>query len=1330
MSEFNFPNHTAVPFAIPNPPQGMSIDRVFLGNGAGTDRFGVVVAYSNSTPSLTDLRSIHSARVGKTGAKVVVAVVTGDRCVLFGPGADAQPFSLKANVARVFLGAVLDEPDFLSAYRRFSTTKRAVEVSETPWFTNHGLFASYHIRENAPKRKDWDELNQTWHPLVKKRGADLINSLGFTSYRNEDQVLILSSTTDSSVVAILLQDNETFEGKSNRFQSSPVTWALKVAADRNIPWVVALKKGSIRLYPAKDGVGVGQRGQVETFFELDLELLDATNAGYLGLVFSEMALRSGGSADNLIADSAKYSTSLGDRLRDRIYIDVVPDLAKAVAAAIIPEGEEKTPERLQEAYAVSLRILFRLLFQAYAEDRGLLPAGRNAIYDEYSLKTLAIKESGDPESTELWERLTRVWSAVESGDAEFGVPAYNGGLFTSDKDRSSEGHRISELSIKNRDLHPAIKNLVIDRTEDSVSGAVDFRSLSVREFGTIYEGLLESSLSIAESDLTVDPKNLWVPAKAEDKVYVELGEVYLHSNSGQRKSTGSYYTQSVFVDWLIARSLDPALSKHLDDVQSLINQDEMALAGKKLFDFRVADIAMGSGHFLVAAVDRIEARIRSFLADQTVPIPKVEEELGALESAARSALGEDLSSLDSVDASSLLRRQVAKRCVYGMDLNPLAVELSRLAIWIHTFVPGLPMSSLDHNLVCGNSLTGIGSVGEALKVLQPEIDPSETFYESTEIEDLLNEAGELFRIVAENSESTKASVEQNASIVAKAKKLVEPVKDAFDAAVAIRIGLTSYSSAETNQQVQRVLEARGVREAMESLQPAHLPHLFPEVFSRPNPGFDVLLGNPPWEKMIVKELEWWVRHVPGIKSDTYSKELREDWLKTFMDSHPELVDLYETESAAVDFQRKVIGAGPFKGIGSADLDLYSAFAWRNWQLLRNKGFMGLVLPRNALSGASLEMWRREVLQFGSFADVAFLRNERQWAFKIHPQYVICLAIVNKEPSSIVNFGGQYTNQTQLLNHEATRVSLKSDVLKKLSESAAFVTIESQKLADVLQKIYESPSLASPVNGFSYRAYRDLDATLDREKGLFWIGPRKDVSDIPVLAGSSFNLWNPDYAEPYGHADQKVLATHYLARIQNANSRSPFSGLVQNSGWLPYNEPRIAFRSTARGNDTRTSIVSLIPPGKATVNMAIMVLRREGSPSTDAFLLGVMSSRIYDWVLRRWIDSTFSATLFNNIPVPSACLGTDLQQTITTVSARLAAIDDRYSNWATECGVEVGSVKTEEEKNELICELDALVALAYGLSADDVSLIMETFHVGWDYEPHLNKVLEYFEKWSN
>ncbi|WP_454301829.1 DNA methyltransferase [Salana multivorans] len=238
-----------------------------------------------------------------------------------------------------------------------------------------------------------------------------------------------------------------------------------------------------------------------------------------------------------------------------------------------------------------------------------------------------------------------------------------------------------------------MRSLLVDETDDGVLGLVDFRSLSVREFGTIYEGLLESSLSLATEDLTVDSSGAWVPAKSGDAVDAPAGSVYFHTASGERKATGSYFTPKVVVDHLIERSIVPALTSHLDKIAGYLKDGDSAAAAREFFDFRVADIAMGSGHFLVAAVDKIESLMRTFLTRHNVP--DVTDELLRLAQAATRKLGNDDVAKSEVDEVGLLRRQIARRCIYGIDINPMAVELARLALWIHTFVPGLPMSNLE-----------------------------------------------------------------------------------------------------------------------------------------------------------------------------------------------------------------------------------------------------------------------------------------------------------------------------------------------------------------------------------------------------------------------------------------------------------------------------------------------------------------------------------------------------------------------------------------------------------------------------------------------------------
>ena len=262
------------------------------------------------------------------------------------------------------------------------------------------------------------------------------------------------------------------------------------------------------------------------------------------------------------------------------------------------------------------------MFVAYAEDSRLLPLNVNGEYTRHALKTIArslsetingsqnlgfdnplteeVEEAADTTQTYLWDECRALFKAVREGEEPWGVPAYNGGLFSKDPNVNLVGEIIEGLTLTNAEFGPALTALIVDKSPDGVIGPIDFRSLSVREFGTIYEGLLESDLSVAEQPLTINSDGVYLPARRNDDVLIEVGEVYIHNQSGVRKSTGSYFTKPFAVDHLISQSVDPILDEHLERVGALVSQSREADAAEMLFDFRVADIAMGSGHFLTA----------------------------------------------------------------------------------------------------------------------------------------------------------------------------------------------------------------------------------------------------------------------------------------------------------------------------------------------------------------------------------------------------------------------------------------------------------------------------------------------------------------------------------------------------------------------------------------------------------------------------------------------------------------------------------------------------------------------------------------------------------
>jgi len=236
-----------------------------------------------------------------------------------------------------------------------------------------------------------------------------------------------------------------------------------------------------------------------------------------------------------------------------------------------------------------------------------------------------------------------------------GIPAYGGRLFSSDGSISKAGEALSKIIIPNAIFKKVLFNLLLTDTKEGDYVPIDFRSLSVREFGTIYEGLLESELSIAEDNLTIDKKGIYKPTEDNKSIIVKKGEVYLHDRSGTRKSSGSFFTPEFLVEYILDKSLEPAIDEHLENLNNL-NEVERT---EEIFNFRVADIAMGSGHFLVAAIDRIENKFSSWLEDN--PTPGIIRELNYLKASAKKTKTTKKKVKKKTDKKSLPKKKSSKK---------------------------------------------------------------------------------------------------------------------------------------------------------------------------------------------------------------------------------------------------------------------------------------------------------------------------------------------------------------------------------------------------------------------------------------------------------------------------------------------------------------------------------------------------------------------------------------------------------------------------------------------------------------------------------------------
>ena len=1250
--------------------------------------------------------------------------------------------------------------------------------TDLPGIHNEGLLALHNLRHGVRKRPDWTVAGKKAKEASGTRALELLGALGFGVAPLDNLTHLLTSGDDGqrrTALAVLLHDRESAEAGNPRFYSlSPVTYALKKADDENLSWVLMVQGNRLRLYSTATDRGVGRRGRTETYVECQTPLLADPDLAYLWLIFSAEALAPKGSLNQILNESRRFAGDLAERLRERIYDQVVPKLARGIADA--RRLDSVTAPELARTYDMALTVLFRLLFIAYAEDCDLLPYRTNDAYRRRSLKQKAQELAEQVEkSTPVapgdahWQEVARLCEAVAAGNPEWGVPAYDGGLFSSDPAVSAIGAELARVSLPNDAFEAALRHLLIIETPEGRPGPVDFRSLGVREFGTIYEGLLESELAVATVDLTVNRKGTYLPAKANARIVVPKGEIYLHNRSGVRKFTGSYYTKPFAVEHLLDKALEPALKDHF---QRLSSMDD-ATAGEKFFDFRVADIAMGSGHFLIGAIDRIEKGMADFLVGRN--LPGVRNELAELRQAARGALGDsDLVGSALIEDGQLLRRLIARRCIYGVDLNNISVQLARLAVWIHTFVPGLPLSFLDHNLVCGNSLVGIGTVAD----IQAKLEAANTPLFNCDPESLLGKAAKPLRRLANLNDATVAEVRQARQAQQEAEEAVATTKALCDLITAQSISdrdmIRDFQFQDwehRSKNLETVPEVAVAAQELSGLAALHFPVVFPEVFLRDRSGFDVILGNPPWKKPKVEEHGFWARHFPGLRG--MSQRDQEAEKTRFRRERPDLVVVLDGEIKENDGVRRALLGGDFPGMGTGDADVYKAFCWRFWRLTaENRGRIGVVLPRSALQAKGSQDFRKAVFEEASSMDVTMLLNSHGWVFsEVHQQYTVGLV-------SIVRRGDDDDSQLLMRGPYADRAAFGVGVVReplafrkqdihRWNDTASLPLLPSDDSAGVFAHMSAAPRLDTrerfecappppsrwrPGGGLArtprsrvgrhepealhgvretvrwrVRPITELHATAQKAMMSF----EREDGYWPVYKGASFDLWDPDKGAPYAWAEPTpVLEWLQTKRLRAAkgdrdSAHKEFQmERLRDQSTLPAYKPRIAFRDVTNRTNQRTIIACLLPPKVFVVHNAPYCLWPRGDEKDHAFLLGVLCSIPLDWYARRFVEAHVTYFVINPFPIPRPGRDNPLWKRTVAIAGRLACPDERFAEWAKAVGVDWGPL-AEDEKEALIHELDAVVAHCYGLTERQLVHIFNTFHEGWDYHDRLEAVLKHF-----
>ncbi|MFH1932295.1 MAG: N-6 DNA methylase [Pseudomonadota bacterium] len=676
--------------------------------------------------------------------------------------------------------------------------------------------------------------------------------------------------------------------------------------------------------------------RLDIFYEIDLEGLIENGSiedfKYFYLFFRRDAFPD--FLEKVYKASVDYAEAVGEELKENVY-----KALKSLTQGFLSTPANKLKDtHLKEIHENSLILLYRLLFILYAEYRGLLPIGENRLYTEsYSLDSLKKEiagrlDKGEPIATltyGYWNKLKELFEIMNIGNSDLGVPPYNGGLFDPEKHDFLEKYRIGNLYItKAVDL--------LSRSSDRAY--IDYGSLEIRHLGSIYEGLLEYKLKIADKDIVPvkeKGKEVFIPVeeaakkkkKVKEEEIVRDGEVYLVTDKGERKATGSYYTPDYIVKYIIENTLGPLVGRIYreiewaqeiknnkrnlneifekiinengeEDKENLIRLWELTRGNQERRDFllnmldgaqpshgydpierilqlKVLDPAMGSGHFLVEATDFLARELLRILSGE--PLGRSAKEMEIKE--AQEPYGKTEPEEEDIRWA---RREVVERCIFGVDLNPLAVELGKLSLWLYTVSKNRPLNFLDHHLRCGNSLIG-ANIADLAKF--PELNKKKAKKGPVQIglfESVFREKISIllksFELIETQPSDTVEQIREKERLYQDFRKIVSRFQDVADVWTSIYFG--NVVDFGTYQRLQG--ELRSSDEEWEKLNQKpwfkkakgiakeknffHWNLEFPEVFERDQrkekPGFDAVVGNPPYDVISEKEQE---REVEGEK---------------------------------------------------------------------------------------------------------------------------------------------------------------------------------------------------------------------------------------------------------------------------------------------------------------------------------------------------------------------------------------------------------------------------------------------------------------------------------
>ena len=1014
----------------------------------------------------------------------------------------------------------------------------------------------------------------------------------------------------------------------------------------------------------------------------------------------------------------KEAESRGTRAREKLRNGVENAINALGAGFLEIRGNEVLKHRLttgaldkQDYYRQLLRMVYRLLLLMFAEEKknengqnllhppGTLDSVRQRYAKFYSvgrLRDLAGLRRGTSH-TDLYESLKVLFEKLREGYEPLGIPGLGSFLFSKTATPDLDNAHLSNVAVLD-----CFRQLGYTDDDSKSRRVVDFGNLGSEDLGSVYESLLE----------------------LHPKINSDKGPFILDSAAGsERKTTGSYYTPTSLINCLLDSALDPV-------VNDAINVSDPVEAERRLLNLKVCDPACGSGHFLIAAAERLAVHL------------------------ARLRTGDDQPPTMVIQHA---KRDIIGRCIYGVDLNPMAVELCKVSLWMEALDPGRPLSFLDHHVQCGNSL--LGTTPALLKQGIPDdaFTPIEGDVKAVcadlkkrnkrERADRESGQGYLFESYIKlgnlPSEFTRLSSDSDdsvAAVEAKAKRYAELVsgvdylnaqlladtwcaafvwkKDTSDLG---KLCLTErdFRNIEDNPRSVLPYVKSEVRRLADQYQFFHWHLAFPDVFRMDRKvdgntneltgwigGFSTLLGNPPWEHTELKEKEWFAASHTEI-SNAKTGAARKRLIAALEDSEPDLYERFidarrhHTATAHV-----IANSGGFPLCGRGRINTYAIFAELIRRLMSETGASGCIVPTGIATDDTTKFFFQDMMKTHELRSLFSFREIRRLFPGTDSRNPFCLLSMSKHSDLPAIFVFSADSTTELTN-EDRRFTLTYEDISRLSPntqtSPTFYCSDDALLAKHI-----------------YRRVPILSRDGDQNSGWGVTIRRLFNMGIAAVVNECFEHANEDVSHDHVMLAEAKLMQQYDHRFASYEASGP-NDVPPISKQNPYQgvRPRfwirkatvdarikdfwslawlLAWRNITNSASERTVLTAAIPYSGADFSLRIGFTAPD-VVNSSYLLIGCLNSFPLDYCCRQKIGgNNLSDFITRQLPVlppesHAAPCNWDVCQTVASW-IRFRVLELTYTAWdleafALDCSYDGPPFRWDEERRFLLrCELDA------------------------------------------